>query len=104
MIIWSRMTFPRVRIDQLMTLTWKFMVPVSLIMIMVIPLLDYSLRGQHTWMQVLVMGGFSVVFGLGTLASLAAIRRKTQKARVPFPTRPLAVPPKEETSASVRSN
>jgi len=98
-IIWSRMTFPRVRIDQLMNLNWKFMVPVSLIMIMAIPLLDFAVRGQDTWLQVLVMGGFSVGFGLAALAVAGRNAQKNREARVPFPARPVAVPPKEETSA-----
>jgi NADH-quinone oxidoreductase subunit H len=98
-IIWSRMTFPRVRIDQLMNFNWKFMVPVSLIMIMAIPLLDYFTRGQDTWIQVLVMLGFSVVFSIVALGLAGRSARKNRKARVAFPARPLAVPPKEETSA-----
>ena len=43
-IIWSRLTFPRVRIDQLMNLNWKFMVPLSLILLMGMPLIDYATR------------------------------------------------------------
>ncbi len=42
MIIWSRLTFPRVRIDQLMNLNWKFMVPLSLVLLMGMPLIDLS--------------------------------------------------------------
>ena len=30
-MVWTRATFPRIRIDQLMTLAWKFLFPVSLI-------------------------------------------------------------------------
>jgi NADH-quinone oxidoreductase subunit H len=98
-IIWSRMTFPRVRIDQLMNLNWKFMVPVSLIMIMVIPILDYALRGQESWLQIVAMGGFSVVFGFGSLLAAGRSARKNRRERIRFEGRPLAVPPKEETSA-----
>lgn len=98
-IIWTRMTFPRVRIDQLMNLNWKFMVPVSLIMVMGIPILDYLLRGQEYWLQVVVLLAFSVVLGFGSLLAASRSARKNRRARVRFEGRPLAVPPKEETSA-----
>jgi NADH-quinone oxidoreductase subunit H len=98
-IIWTRMTFPRVRIDQLMNLNWKFMVPVSLIMVMGIPILDFVLRGRESWLQVVVMAAFSVILGFGSLLAASRSARKNQKERVRFEGRPLAVPPKEEASA-----
>jgi NADH-quinone oxidoreductase subunit H len=98
-IIWSRMTFPRVRIDQLMNLNWKFIVPLSLIMVMVIPILDYLLRGQGILVQTGVLGGFSLVMGLGALLLAGRNARNNPNQRIRFEGRPLAVPPKEETSA-----
>jgi NADH-quinone oxidoreductase subunit H len=98
-IIWSRMTFPRVRIDQLMNLNWKFMVPVSLIMVMGIPILKYLLRGQGFWLSWTVYLVFGLVLGFGSLLIAGRSARKNQKARLRFPERPVAVPPKEETSA-----
>ncbi|PIU55206.1 MAG: NADH-quinone oxidoreductase subunit H, partial [Chloroflexi bacterium CG07_land_8_20_14_0_80_51_10] len=36
LIIWIRSTWPRVRIDQLMAFAWKFMLPLSLINIVIV--------------------------------------------------------------------
>ncbi len=40
MIIWVRSTLPRIRIDHLMSLNWKFFVPVSLLALIVTALVD----------------------------------------------------------------
>ena len=38
--IWIRGTWPRVRVDQILGFNWKFMVPVSLVLILVVAILD----------------------------------------------------------------
>lgn len=38
--IWIRGTLPRVRIDQMLNLNWKFLVPLSLILVLVVALID----------------------------------------------------------------
>lgn len=104
-IIWTRLTFPRVRIDQLMNLNWKFMVPVSLILLMGMPLIDYATRLTDNWVRVVAQLAFNLVlaaiaFGLAARAD----RRYNKRERVTFEGRPLAVMPKapaaeEETAA-----
>jgi NADH-quinone oxidoreductase subunit H len=39
-VMWVRFTVPRVRIDQLMDFAWKFLIPISLAALVVIPLVD----------------------------------------------------------------
>jgi len=104
-IIWSRLTFPRVRIDHLMNLNWKFMVPVSLILLMGMPLIDYATRLQDNWVRVVAQLGFNLVLGVVAF-SLAARedRRQNKRDRIVFEGRPVAVMPKapapeEETAA-----
>lgn len=40
MFIWIRGTLPRVRIDQILDFNWKFLVPISLVLILVVAVLD----------------------------------------------------------------
>ena len=104
-IIWSRLTFPRVRIDQLMNLNWKFMVPLSLILLMGMPLIDYATRLTDNWVRVVAQLAFNLVLGVVAFAMAARSDRKQNKReRVAFEGRPLAVMPKavasdEETAA-----
>jgi NADH-quinone oxidoreductase subunit H len=95
MIIWSRLTFPRVRIDQLMNLNWKFMVPVALVLLMGMPLIDYAVRLSDTWVRVVAQLTFNLVVGVVAFGWAArADRKQNQRERVRFEGRPVAVMPK----------
>ena len=101
MIIWSRLTFPRVRIDQLMNMNWKFMVPVSLILLMGMPVLDYFVADGNVWIRVAVLGGFNVLVGLIAFSLAARADRKAKtRERVRFEGRPVAVMPKPPAPAA----
>lgn len=47
--IWIRATWPRVRVDQILDLNWKFLVPLSLVMILVVAVLDKFELGAFRW-------------------------------------------------------
>jgi NADH-quinone oxidoreductase subunit H len=104
-IIWSRLTFPRVRIDQLMNLNWKFMVPLSLILLMGMPLIDYATRLTDNWVRVVAQLAFNLILGVVAFGMAArADRKQNKRERVTFEGRPVAVMPKapaaeEETAA-----
>lgn len=44
-IMWFKWTFPRLRIDQLLTLEWKFLLPINLVNILIIALI--AMLGLH---------------------------------------------------------
>ena len=66
--MWIRATLPRVRIDQLMSLCWKFFVPISFV----------NMIGTAIWVAVWPQGnpfGGYVMLGLFTSLMILFIRR-----------------------------
>jgi NADH-quinone oxidoreductase subunit H len=51
-MIWTRATFPRVRIDQLMALAWKFLFPLSLINLLLTGIEVLIIKDSYTWVMV----------------------------------------------------
>jgi NADH-quinone oxidoreductase subunit H len=66
LMIWTRGTFPRVRIDQLMALAWKFLFPLSLLNLLMTGLEILISPGPLGWIYVLIniaiMGGLVLVW------------------------------------------
>ncbi|MGH9317938.1 MAG: NADH-quinone oxidoreductase subunit NuoH [Thermoanaerobaculia bacterium] len=82
--IWFRSTFPRYRFDQLMALGWKWMIPVSLVNILVVALAILATPGRTNGLFALawIFGGVFVVLSL--LARLRrALARRDRLAAVP---------------------
>ncbi|MFQ5875282.1 MAG: NADH-quinone oxidoreductase subunit H, partial [Dehalococcoidia bacterium] len=63
-IFWMRATLPRLRIDQLMALCWKFLIPITFLNILVTGI--YAFYGWPDWsmflmsMAMLVAGGYII--------------------------------------------
>ncbi len=68
--IWVRATFPRLRIDQLMALAWKFLLPLSLINLAVTTVEVYFFRDDS---GVLSTGDLWVMTGINLAVSLVSI-------------------------------
>ncbi len=84
-VIWFRGTFPRVRIDQLNNLNWKFLVPLALATVIVAAVVDKIAIEQGISRILLHLAGNGVLF-VFTLISLRAysraIRAKVEKIQM----------------------
>jgi NADH-quinone oxidoreductase subunit H len=78
--IWIRGTLPRVRIDQLLDLNWKFLVPLTIVLTMVVVILDKVLEvnGIVGWNRALVHLISNVILAYFTLELL---RRRGRQIR-----------------------
>ncbi len=94
-IMWIRLTVPRIRIDHMMSMNWKFMVPLSLVLLMTTPLLDYFVKDMG-WIRMASHAGLNVVLFILAFFVVANNIQKNKPQIARFPERPLAVPPKEE--------
>jgi len=92
-ISWIRLSLPRIRIDEMLNLNWKFLIPVSFINLVAVAIADRVLieLDLDRWIYVVVMFGINILI----LVTALMIAGKNQKAvvREEFPPRPVAVPP-----------
>jgi NADH-quinone oxidoreductase subunit H len=92
-ISWIRLTLPRIRIDEMLNLNWRFLIPVSFINLVAVAIADRVMM-EYTlarWIYVLVMFGINMFI----LWAALVIANKNDQAveREEFSPRPVAVPP-----------
>lgn len=97
MISWIRLSLPRIRIDEMLDLNWKFLIPVSFINLVAVAIADRIMQdlALARWTYVLAMFLLNVLILLASL--LISTRRAKSVEREPFPPRPVAVPPPSES-------
>lgn len=94
-IMWIRLSVPRIRIDMMMAMNWKFMVPVVIVLLMVTPILDYFVHDLG-YVRVAAHFVMNVVLGAAALSWGSRVLAPDRPGRVRFPERPVARPPQEE--------
>ncbi len=96
-IMWVKYSLPRIRIDHMLSLTWKFFTPLSLALLIVTAITDKVLDqlNASTLIYVLVMLAMNILVGWVTLAivrSYARRERKITEFRPEAATAPAATP------------
>jgi len=83
---WVRGTFPRIRIDHLLALAWKFLVPLALLNLMIVGLVDKLVEGALLTAVVLLVA--NIVEAVVVLIILSMVGRKARSKRLQRITRP----------------
>jgi NADH-quinone oxidoreductase subunit H len=83
--IWVRGTLPRVRIDQMLDLNWKFLVPLSLLLLLVVAIVDKLIPAGA---GVFYRAGVHLVSNLAVgLVGLEFLRRRAARERARYEAR-----------------
>jgi NADH-quinone oxidoreductase subunit H len=96
-ISWIRLSLPRIRIDEMLDLNWKFLIPVSFVNLVAVAIADRVMQefGLTGILYVAVM--FAVNMGILLVSLYLAGKGRPAVERVTFPARPVAVPPGAES-------
>ncbi|MBI4299740.1 MAG: NADH-quinone oxidoreductase subunit NuoH [Chloroflexi bacterium] len=85
--IWTRATLPRLRIDQLMAFAWKFLIPLSLLNILVtaveVLLIDNTTLAPAVWMTLLAVVNYALAALLIVAWSRAFRMPRRRSADIP---------------------
>jgi NADH-quinone oxidoreductase subunit H len=94
MISWIRLSLPRIRIDEMLNLNWKFLIPVSFVNLVLVAIADRLMLdlGLAQWMYVGIMFGINILTLLISLFLAGKNGRGVERETFPA-NRPVAVPP-----------
>ena len=82
--IWIRGTLPRVRIDQMLDLNWKFLVPLSLVLVLAVAVVEKLIPvGAGPYVQAAVHLVVNLLIGF---TALEILRRRAHRDRVAYET------------------
>ena len=95
-VMWIRSTLPRIRIDHMLAFNWKFLTPLSMLLLVVTALIDKGL--ETSALRIPVLLGANVIIFVAVLQILQVVARRSEKQLETFKSRPVAVPPTEEAS------
>jgi NADH-quinone oxidoreductase subunit H len=93
--IWIRATYPRLRIDQLMALAWKFLLPLSMINLTATTLEVYFLRndlGMLSTNDLWIMTGINLAVSVASIVLFGTLIRRKVRPVVWRPSVPADAP------------
>src|SRR3972149_8894369 len=89
-VMWVRSTLPRIRIDHMLALNWKFLTPLSLALLILTAIVEKVFEGNAWRVPALLIGNALIL--IVSYYITRAISRRAAKERVTFKKRPVAKP------------
>ena len=86
LFVWIRSTYPRLRLDQIMAVCWKFLMPLSIINLAAVVLEVYFLRdasGSLSTLDLWIMAGINLVLAGGSILFFGRFIREKVRADAP---------------------
>lgn len=97
-IMWIRYSMPRIRIDHMLGFNWKFLTPLSVVVLLVTAIVDKLVAGYPTWLYTVIMLAANLVVAWVALLFIRNYARR-ERARVAEPM-PVARPVESSSPAS----
>lgn len=86
LFVWIRSTYPRLRLDQIMAVCWKFLMPLSIINLAAVTLEVFFLRdatGSLSTSDLWIMAGINIVLAGGSILFFGRFIREKVRADAP---------------------
>ena len=86
LFVWIRSTYPRLRLDQIMAVCWKFLMPLSIINLAAVTLEVFFLRdatGSLSTLDLWIMAGINIVLAGGSILFFGRFIREKVRTDVP---------------------
>jgi NADH-quinone oxidoreductase subunit H len=100
-IMWIKYTLLRIRIDHMLAFNWKFLVPLSLVVLIVTALLNTLLRGTSAWIMGLSMFLANVLIAWITVEILRG-RSRSERERLEGPAQPVTEVPLQHSGEAAQ--
>ncbi len=78
-IMWIKYSMPRIRIDHMLAFNWKFLTPLSLVVLVVTALISKFLSGAQSWIYVLGLFSSNIIIGVITMEILRGNAHRQRK-------------------------
>jgi NADH-quinone oxidoreductase subunit H len=96
-ISWIRLSLPRIRIDEMLNLNWKFLIPVAFVNLVTVAMADRVMLEYNLPELIYVLVMFFINIAVLVIALYISGKNRQEIPLEEFPPRPVAVPPPSES-------
>lgn len=90
--VWIRGSMPRFRVDQMMAITWKFLTPLALSLLITVAFVNKLFASSNQWIQLIIMLVINVVLFIIGFGITRKLEKEKERKEVGMRDRPLAQP------------